>query len=271
LHASFLDVVHEGVLPPDPKIEIKAKRRASVARRQGAFEDLRDMVVEGAAEPMTTREVHEAMRGMAIAADSQRGKRSLKKFSEPTTSLTRIMHGAQMLEIARGRKKSWALQLWHSHVQGLSELRQFADDTIWRLRSIRAFRQFRLIVHLGHEQKKFTKLRALYHMMGRQKKLRAQRNFLYTSVDYHEAATALRALRKWHVRARVLSNIRAKAYQHRHHKRYHSLDFAMNEWRVASFAAEFAVSVKMSKDEVDENEDDEQNFRRSRLLFKDLQ
>jgi hypothetical protein len=271
LHPSFLNVAHEVVLPPDPKIEIKAKRRASVARRQGAFKNLRGMSVEGAVEPMTAREIHEAMRGMAIAADSQRGERSLKKFSEPTTTLTRIMHGAQMLEIARGRKKSWALQLWHNHVQGLSELRQFADDTIRRLRSIRAFRQFRLTLHLGHEQKKLTKLRALYHMMGRQKKLRAQRNFLYTSVDYHEAATALRALRKWHVRARVLSNIRTKAYQHHNHQRYRSLDFAMYKWRVASFATKFAVCVKRSKDEVDEEEDDERNFRRSRLLFKDLE
>jgi len=272
LHVSFQGLASEGALPPDPKVEIKAKRRASVAKRQTAFQGLHGLFSgmetvqeeEGPTNSGMTLEVSQALRGLHIGREAPSKRR---REHDPTSALTRIMHGAQMLELARGRKSSWALQLWRTRVQGVAEIRGFADAMVNRLRSMRAFRQLRLCVRLGYEQKKLLKLRFFFKSKVLMRRLRAQRNFIYTSMAYHEAATVLRAIRKWHGRARVLANIRVKNEAHRHHKRERMFFNALYKWRAITFAMGFAVSLQMQKEE---REGEEKNYR-ERLILQDLQ
>lgn len=111
--------------------------------------------------------------------------------------------------------------------------------------------------------------RALTRLRHFCRRVDAQREFVFTSTAYHEAATALRALRVWHLRARRLSGMHERAHAHRHHRRDRAIQLAMHKWRIASFATGFAVQFQQSR--LDEDQRDDPANYRATLLFKDLQ
>jgi len=133
-------------------------------------------------------------------------------------------------------------------------MRNKAQLLLNHLRGRRAFQSFRDQVLYGRWEKKLKSFRALFVIQARIKRVREQRNFEFTAMAYHDAASVLNALRRWKYRARKLARIRTKTDLSWNHKRHRSLHYAMYKFRMVSFATDFAVSMHKRREAEEEDQ-----------------